>query len=331
MGDYLEARKRTNTELGRLNSGIEKERIWQRDNFTIGAVIPASARKEISSPAPAEDCLPILIDWPFAADENGIPFDQANLYGMSYQAPAHDDDYKDFIPLPKTVPAGYTLLHPRHGVYGHNSPAQLFEQIRTPTGVFNRFGLTQAKYNCKPRADVRASPPLADPGVGTEFDFAAGANVMAGPYTGGHAGFVSPALPGVRGCKYTFRGESVRQNPYPTPPDYGGWVRLSFLFDADPENPWNPATNANPPTLLFSVEGTNGTTVVSGTSTAQALARPGWTGGVWGVLQSQYNDADDYVISGFSLRWARTTQVPWCHTIVCGNKISPGGLIDGGH
>jgi len=52
---------------------------------------------------------PQIIDWPFATDYAGIPFDQSNLYGIRFGGPP-DGDPEDMalIAVPKALPSGYT-------------------------------------------------------------------------------------------------------------------------------------------------------------------------------------------------------------------------------
>jgi len=70
-------------------------------------------------------CLTEVVDWPFSEDENGIAFDQENLYGVRtrvWRLPIDDGggDYDEwYTAVPKTLPEGYEIQGRMHTVVPH--------------------------------------------------------------------------------------------------------------------------------------------------------------------------------------------------------------------
>lgn len=71
------------------------------------------------------DCLTEVFDWPFSQDENGIAFDQNNLYGVRTQTIRQIDGDgggdrfdEELVAVPRSLPSGYTAV----GRCGHVVP-----------------------------------------------------------------------------------------------------------------------------------------------------------------------------------------------------------------
>lgn len=56
---------------------------------------------------------PQIIPWPYAADDDGAAFDQANLWGVRFNA--YNPEQNAVIAVPRTLPSGYTATVSREG------------------------------------------------------------------------------------------------------------------------------------------------------------------------------------------------------------------------
>lgn len=160
MGSYTNTQKQGHDPILALAYGSPVEAAKDSGLGTFSPTEPSHAAISDEDHYEHATILTEVINWPFSEDEAGIPFDQANLYGVRTRAwsilndvendpPLADGDRDWWTAVPKTLPAGYTatgrcgqlvpLVYDYLGdnpLYGEDEfLTPLLWQLRTPTGV----------------------------------------------------------------------------------------------------------------------------------------------------------------------------------------------------
>lgn len=275
----------------------------------------------------SNDCLPYLIDWPDAVDANGIPFDQANLWGLSFRSLGDD-----LRPVPRVIGAEYTLMTPRTlGSFYVPSQRTTYEpptafhfsfpsylRYRTATGAWDRGH--ESSYAARYQWQARPVNVFAYAANNNPYS---GGSVLAwntgtGEISGGLAGAV-PYSTGVRGGQYSICGQCV--DPAGT---YTGFTVDVILDDAG-----GAGQVVLQSIVIPAAPGLGPWTVVTGTWSGVVLpTAPGVCKRIYlkctpGIPGATY--VSIFSNSGISISGA--TNVPWCHSVATGSKVAPGGLI----
>ena len=260
-------------------------------------------------------CFWEVVDWPFAADANGIAFDQASLYGirnLCSRQPIADgggDKYVNLYPVPRTLPVGY--IQPERKRFDFNPQSGV---MRTATGRTAHKSFINNWYNYSMMDQGVPSTLSISPGGGMTY-------IPAGGYVGQYAFSLGDQV-GFRGAALSILG-AISYNGGP----YGGSVTCRIGIDSDPSNPWlYYSTGANPPTIIGSFSGSIGNwpTGIDTSQTFGALVPV-----TLGVRSSFYIIVDLATAAGctISAKFAYRTDIPPFCTVTYQNKIAPGGIV----
>ena len=166
--DYLLSKKEGPNPSVAITGG--GERIY--GGACLPQMMPARASTNLDyyvPPYPAEvagrvTCLTEVVPWPYAADTEGIAFDQANLWGVRtvcWRRPDADGagDKEWWTAVPRTLPAGYTsvgrcgitTLISNHlsGISSDGSVSYSQWNHRTPTGLLWDMSIPLQQYKSR--------------------------------------------------------------------------------------------------------------------------------------------------------------------------------------
>ena len=346
------------TSAGVTVSG--KKHVRQYGYNIIGDFVPNSAKGDPDGTTylSGVTAFPHLRPWPWATDIHGIPYDQANLLGLSFyntrslvsptkeSNPVYDaygnltsNDYaygaysrtneeRALIPVPKTIPVDYTKLTARQVFSGTVYPSGAYplppvlQYYRTATARKNRLAtMANSKYFWQPTAPIFYSPALAINATSGGYG-----NVYADPVTGvspsafgGWGSALSTAYgPGVRGGTYCISCTGV------TYPNAFTDVITAEIWMTRPGQ-----SDAMLKSLSFPSK-TYGDPKDVLTGTWSGVQIPTAHGTCCTTYMKFFSSGDPANIttsdtSGYTLM--PSTQVPFPHTVVTGNLVAPGGLI----
>jgi len=302
-----------------------------------------------------ETVLTQVIDWPFAEDDAGVAFDQANLYGVRtrcWRLAGVDGggDRDSWTAVPKTLPAEYTAvgrcgIQPVYGDYLGASPLTypVAWNHRTPTsGYLLDVGTAEgsARSYWTPRSynqEVITMQTVSGftSGTGSVTD-AYRRIVPPGTYPADY--YIVDTLdlnsPGFRGGSL----ELIPINPnYPAA--YTGSTTLVFAYMDLNEVQDDPWIEDHPPATLVTV----GTITITeswalndpATAPTQTISLPAFDFGQNGkakafyIYHGPYNEAGGYSlltsVPTFSL--SPRTDIPLWYFASTRNKVAPGGII----
>lgn len=302
--------------------------------------------KTLGSNQDYTQCRPYVQPWPWDTDPCGIPWDKDNLLALSFYAPnfpSHKDydvdfaslstayaSFPDMIPVPRTIGAEYTPMTPRYfaaqafgprGYYGANE--QAFGYWRTNTDVINRSQYAQLPTDSRWR-QMKWRPLQMKFETRTATAAAGGiAFTTSSSFARGNPGLLWPgtqgawAVPGSRGGRYSFGGWSSVPG---APGTYSG-----VTVQVWQENPGFADV------MLFSAHVNDGHTgpppITTGTWSSVVLPTvPGSVVKCYMVIIPDIGVMANCNVGGY-ICVSESTQVPWCHHVVTGNLVAPGGLI----
>ena len=280
-------------------------------------------------------CLTEVLDWPFATDDAGVAFDQANLYGVrtrTWRRPIADgggDSDSYWTAVPKALPSGYTATTRGEGILTQGFYADYLgsdpfvgdhsSNLRKPTGLVYATDSAWVPMN-QGRRVVDASfgdvysgawAGYSDPpnGSGDGVYLVA---LITSSFALGHVGFRGGVLTftssgsGSAGSA-TFEIIGVKQGDYWDPLDASATSSVVEVLESGAVS-WTTS-----PTV---------TVVNLGTMVGATL-------GTRYSFYIRYAVADAQAIfdSDHVLQMSPRTDVPLCYSASMANRVAPGGYV----
>jgi hypothetical protein len=286
-------------------------------------------------------CLTEVIAWPFAEDEEGVPFDQANLYGVrtrTWRRPLADgggdsDDY--WTAVPKTLPVGYTRVNRGEGILpdgfyadylGSDLMGPKSWNLRTPTGLL--LNATTDPDGLRAQwAPMNQSQRVSSVVIGDAFSGQWVEYVPEEFYTGSDrywVALISDNHIGFRNCKLTWTfGTSFI-------PSSGTFEIIAVRADEY----WDPIDADNPPPSLEVLA--SGTVVLSSGDTLPKVMEfdlgpliPASIGIPFKFFIRYHEEDGAYpgIYGSHSLILSPRTDVPLWYSASMGNRVAPGGYV----
>jgi hypothetical protein len=293
-------------------------------------------------------CVPYVEPWPWSADPNGVPWDKDNLLALSFvqqNSFGHRDSNidlasfsngsygaGDFIPVPRILGSEYTKFTAKYfgtsgyaglgGIggsgRGYCGGKDAMASFRTDTGIKSRDVNTMptsdprwkqtAWHPRRPKFSTHVTGP-SEGNTGILFQQSGSQGVL--PWPGSSSG-LEIAVVGSRGGYYSIKGYSGNGA------SHGGFTIRVYQED--------PGYSTILLATIVVADGYNYPAPVT-TGTWSAVVLPTVPGTVVKCYCVITPDIAGPISAVGLLFVAESTNVPWCHHVVTGNLVAPGGLI----